>query len=114
MDYNVALLDQEGFSFTAPERFRNRSRKHVYWCTDTFICVPKEYDELFNFQDLHAFFGESTAFLLLPFCTIWGDKRPYLPDYFAPTPGNVVHITKILLSWGEAYPDGIWRVTDAV
>lgn len=113
MDYNIALLDHEGFSFTAPERFRNRSRKHVYWCEDTFIYVPKEYNELFNFLALNGLDGQAGGIKVTPFCNVWADMRPYLPDYFAPTMGNILHVLKLLLTWAEAYPDGRWRVTQA-
>jgi hypothetical protein len=114
MDHQIALLDSEGFTFNAPNRFRNRSRKHVYWCTDTFIFVPKEYDELFNFQQLNDMLGSTALILITPFCNVWADKKPYAPDYFAPTVGNVLHVLKLLQDWSNAFPEGIWRITEAL
>lgn len=111
MPFQVALLDSEGFSFVTKEPFNYRSMFHVYKCTDTAIYVSENYEELFDFTKIHELSTEDGAKLMTPFYRTWYDCHPYRPDYFAPTPGNVLHIIKILLSWAEQFPEGKWRVT---
>lgn len=119
MSYWVYLCegDVDGEPFTMPE---GHSEGGTYVMGGTDECCMnvtynynKQYTRVFDGASLREAIHGKRASDLLPWLQSavrsLGDARS--GDYWDPSPGNAGHALAILVSWAEAHPDGVFRVS---
>ncbi len=112
MSYDVELQDALGSVLEMPEPFTDGGTHVMGGTTLCELNVTYNYAEVFGslMRDLDGKTVTETIGKLTAFVEQWPNVRPYR-DYWAPTPGNAKAAVLRLISFADAHPDGVWRVS---
>lgn len=113
MSYDVSLCDREGNVLPSPESFTDGGTYAISGSDECALNITYNYVEVFGVlvRNLHGEQAESTLPRLEEFVAQWPAAKPYIRDYWAPTPGNAKKAIERLISFAKAHPEGIWRVS---
>lgn len=110
MSWDVALHDKDDNLLNSAKTIQEGGTQVLGGTDECHLNVTYNYSPLFPFGTLNKMLAGTSLPLLDAFIAQYGNCLQY-PDYWAPTPGNVVYAVKILHGWAVEHPDGVWNVS---